>query len=65
MSFQANAGQRMGVIGANGSGKTSLFALLLGELEADEGELGLDRNDVFSSCRTGKPQHCKVPPWTM
>ena len=48
VSFQVHAGQRMGVIGANGSGKTSLFALLLGELEADEGELGLDHNDVFA-----------------
>ncbi len=47
VSFQDHAGQRMGVIGANGSGKTSLFALLLGDLEADSGELGLDpRNEV-------------------
>jgi ATP-binding cassette, subfamily F, member 3 len=41
VSFQVHAGQRMGVIGANGSGKTSLFSMLLGELEADDGELGL------------------------
>ena len=41
VSFQVQAGQRMGVIGANGSGKSSLFAMLLGELEADDGELGL------------------------
>jgi ATP-binding cassette subfamily F protein 3 len=41
-SFQVHAGQRMGVIGANGSGKSSLFAMLLGELEPDEGELVLD-----------------------
>ena len=34
-SFQVHAGQRMGVIGANGSGKSSLFAMLLGELEPD------------------------------
>ncbi|MDH3955045.1 MAG: ATP-binding cassette domain-containing protein, partial [Gammaproteobacteria bacterium] len=38
-SFQLHAGQRLGLIGANGCGKSSLFAMLLGELEPDEGEL--------------------------
>ncbi|MEP6941413.1 MAG: ATP-binding cassette domain-containing protein [Betaproteobacteria bacterium] len=33
--------QKVGVIGANGSGKTSLFALLRGELVADAGEVAL------------------------
>jgi ATP-binding cassette subfamily F protein 3 len=42
VSFQIHAGQRMGVIGANGCGKSSLFAMLLGELEPDDGELALD-----------------------
>ena len=32
-------GERIGLIGANGSGKTSLFALLRGELHADKGEV--------------------------
>src|SRR5210317_1988719 len=41
-SFQAHAGQRIGVIGANGCGKSSLFSMLLGELEPDAGELVLD-----------------------
>ncbi len=45
----------MGVIGANGSGKTSLFALLLGELEADEGELRTDPNDVFAHVAQESP----------
>ena len=35
--------QRIGVIGANGSGKTSLFAMLLGELQADQGHLEIPR----------------------
>ncbi len=36
-------GQRIALIGANGSGKSSLLALLLGQLAADSGELeGLD-----------------------
>ena len=34
-----NAGEKIGLIGANGSGKSSLFALLRGELHADQGEV--------------------------
>jgi len=36
-----HAGWRVGVIGRNGCGKSSLFAALLGELEPDAGELEL------------------------
>ena len=34
-------GQKVGLVGANGIGKTSLFKLILGELEADIGQLDL------------------------
>ena len=34
-----NPGERIGLIGANGSGKSSLFALLRGELHTDQGEV--------------------------
>jgi ATP-binding cassette subfamily F protein 3 len=34
-----NPGDRIGLIGANGSGKTSLFALLRDEIHADKGEV--------------------------
>jgi ATP-binding cassette subfamily F protein 3 len=54
-SFQIHAGQRMGVIGANGSGKSSLFAMLLGELEADDGELALDSKDVIAHVAQESP----------
>jgi ATP-binding cassette subfamily F protein 3 len=37
-SVQINSGWRVGVVGANGSGKSSLFALLRGELHADRGD---------------------------
>ncbi len=35
--------QRIGLIGANGSGKTSLFNMLLGNLAADDGDLEIPR----------------------
>ncbi len=35
------AGWRVGVIGRNGAGKTSLFAALMGEVEPDKGDLDL------------------------
>jgi ATP-binding cassette subfamily F protein 3 len=35
------AGWRVGVIGRNGAGKTSLFAAMMGEVEADKGDLDL------------------------
>ena len=34
-----NPGDKIGLIGANGAGKSSLFALLRGELHADQGEI--------------------------
>ncbi len=37
-NMQIHAGMRVGLVGANGSGKTSLFALLRGELHADIGD---------------------------
>ena len=55
VSFQAHARQRVGVIGANGSGKTSLFALLLGEFEADEGELRYDPDNVIAHVSQESP----------
>jgi ATP-binding cassette subfamily F protein 3 len=37
-NLQIHAGWRVGLVGANGSGKSSLFALLRGELHADRGD---------------------------
>ena len=34
-------GDKVGLVGANGTGKSSLFALIQGELEADEGQMDL------------------------
>src|SRR5687768_9982942 len=40
-SLQVHAGWRVGLVGANGSGKSSLFALLRGELHSDAGDCEL------------------------
>ncbi|NIP19358.1 MAG: ATP-binding cassette domain-containing protein [Xanthomonadales bacterium] len=55
-SFQVHAGQRMGVIGANGCGKSSLFAMLLGELEPDAGELELGAAPVIAHVAQESPR---------
>ncbi len=55
VSFQIHAGQRMGVIGANGCGKSSLFAMLLGELEPDDGELLMDPGDQIAHVAQESP----------
>jgi len=37
LSFEIQAGERVGLLGKNGAGKTTLFRLLSGEIEKDEG----------------------------
>ncbi len=54
-SLQAHAGQRMGIIGINGSGKSSLFSMVLGSLEADSGELQLNPKDVIAHVAQESP----------
>ena len=50
-----HAGDRAGLIGANGSGKTSLFALLRDELHADKGDVELPRALAHRARRAGDP----------
>jgi ATP-binding cassette, subfamily F, member 3 len=54
-SLQIHAGQRLGLIGANGSGKSSLFAMLLGQLEPDDGELVLNPKDEIAHVAQESP----------
>ena len=39
-----NPGERAGLIGANGSGKSSLFALMMGQLHADGGDFDIPKH---------------------
>ena len=41
LSFTVTEGERIGILGHNGCGKTTLFRLLTGELRADEGEIAI------------------------
>ena len=41
VSVVVNVGECVGLVGANGSGKSSLFAMLRGELSPDQGDLSL------------------------
>jgi len=41
VSLTIHPGQRVGLVGANGTGKSSLFALLRGHIHADHGDLEL------------------------
>ncbi len=54
-TMQLHAGQRLGVIGANGCGKSSLFAMLLGRLEPDDGEVQLDAKAVIAHVAQESP----------
>jgi len=43
-TFSVHPGQNVGLTGANGTGKSSLFALILGQIGADEGDLQIPSN---------------------
>ena len=43
-SFQVNAGERVGLIGSNGSGKSTIFKLLLGFEHPDHGQIIKPKN---------------------
>ena len=41
LSFTVNSGERVGILGHNGCGKTTLFRILVGEIGYDEGEVAI------------------------
>ncbi len=47
VSFAADESDRIGVIGSNGCGKSTLFKLLLGELEANEGNVYISKGKTL------------------
>jgi ATP-binding cassette subfamily F protein 3 len=49
-------GWKVGVIGANGTGKTTLFKLIAGELHADGGDIRLSEKQKFGMVRQDIPE---------
>ena len=43
-SFQVHPGQKVGLTGANGCGKSSLFAALLGDISLDKGDVKIPKD---------------------
>jgi ATP-binding cassette subfamily F protein 3 len=43
-SFTIHSGEKVGITGANGAGKSSLFRLILGEIHVDAGEISMPPN---------------------
>jgi ATPase subunit of ABC transporter with duplicated ATPase domains len=42
-SFQLNTGEKIGLVGPNGSGKTTIFRLITGEEHADDGDVSVPK----------------------
>ena len=44
ITFQIDAGERVGLLGKNGAGKTTLFKILTGEIDYDTGDVIIGAN---------------------
>ena len=48
ISFSLEEGDKLGIIGVNGCGKSSLFKLILGEYEPDEGSVFISKGNRYN-----------------
>ena len=46
LNFKLNSGKALGIIGINGSGKTTTFRVLLGLLKADSGKMTFNNKEL-------------------
>jgi len=59
-SLQIHPGQKIGITGANGSGKSSLFSLILGEIAVDEGDLTFPADWVIAHVAQETPSDARA-----
>ena len=66
LSYDLTKGEALGIIGANGAGKTTMFNLITGTLSPDSGAIQFDGQDVTKHsaarrCRAGMARSVQVP----
>ena len=49
VSLEINNGEKIGIIGPSGSGKSTLINLILGLLKPSDGQILLNKNDIFQN----------------
>ncbi len=47
VSFSLNEGDKLGIVGVNGAGKSSLFKLIIGEYESTEGDVFISKDKTI------------------
>jgi branched-chain amino acid transport system ATP-binding protein len=66
LSMHLSEGEALGVIGPNGSGKTTMFNILTGITKADQGQVFLQGTEIthlrtFERCRRGIARSFQIP----
>src|ERR1700732_1594532 len=66
LSMHLNEGEALGVIGPNGSGKTTMFNILTGITKADQGQVFFQGTEIthlraFERCRRGIARSFQIP----
>ena len=55
LSATIHRGQRVGFVGRNGTGKSSLFAMILGDLQPDQGDVSMPKNLTIATVAQEMP----------